>query len=73
MKEEKKVLELRDFGPKQWIEFYTCLNEERPVDKLRLDLSDDAKKAYNEELERLKEERKRIPEVSYEINYHDFE
>lgn len=73
MKDVKNGSAFDGFGVKEWIEYYESLNKEIPVDKLRLDLSDAEKKAYSASLARLKEERKRVPEVAYEINYHDFE
>ena len=63
----------RDFGVKEWMEYYELLNGEKSVDELRYRVSDDVKKAYNVALEKLKTERKQIPGVRYEINYHDFE
>ena len=62
-----------EFGVKEWVEYYESLNKELSVDKVRLDLTDDEKKAYKAALDLLKRERKKVPEVEYEINYHDFE
>lgn len=58
-----------NFGPKDWIEYYESLNAEIPVEKIRLKLNDEEKKCYIEDLGVLKEERKSVPEVSYEIKY----
>lgn len=61
------------FGTKDWIEYYDCLNSETPVDELRLKLGAEEKKAYVEDLEKLKEERKTFPKASYEVKYSWFE
>lgn len=42
-----------EFGAKEWIEYYDCLNSETPVEKLRLELSDDEKKEYQRSLDKL--------------------
>ena len=34
-----------DFGAKEWIEYYDCLNDEVPVEKLRLELDDEGKRS----------------------------
>ena len=61
------------FGPKEWVEFYTCLNKEVPVEELRLELTEEGKKGYQRELARLKKERESVPDVEFEINYKDYE
>ena len=61
------------FGAKEWIEYYDCLNSGTPVDKLRLELTDSEKKAYQEDLDKLKEARKSFPAASYEVKYSWFE
>lgn len=67
------VMKHPDWGAKEWIEYYDCLNSETPVDKLRLELDDDGKKEYVDSLEYLKKLRKKHPEVSYEVKYSWFE
>lgn len=61
------------FGPKDWMEYYVSLNKEIPADKVRLDLTDEQKKAYTEDLNSLLEDRKKCPAVRYEVEYKDFE
>ena len=61
------------FGTKDWIEYYDCLNSGTPVDELRLKLGEEEKKAYTEDLERLKEARKTFPKAAYEVKYSWFE
>ena len=67
------VMKHPDWGAKEWIEYYDCLNSETPVDKLRLELSDDDKKEYVDSLEFLKKERKTFPGFGYEVKYSWFE
>ena len=62
-----------DFGAKEWIEYYDCLNDEVPVDKLRLKLTDDQKERYVEALDYLKEQRKTFPGFGFEISYSWFD
>ena len=59
------------FGPSEWIEYYTSLNEEVPVKDVRLKLTENEKKCYNDSLTRLKTERKNNPNIpiEYEIRY----
>ena len=61
------------FGSKEWIEYYDSLNSEVPVEELRLELADEEKKAYSEDLAKLKEERKTCPWISYEVKYSWFD
>ena len=65
--------EFSNFGAKEWIEYYDCLNSETPVEKLRLELTNDEKKAYQKSLDVLKNERKTFPKASYEVKYSWFE
>ena len=67
------VNEFPGFGAREWIEYYDCLNAEVPVDKLRLELTEEGKKCYLKSLETLRKERKTNPKVSYEIKYSWFE
>ena len=62
-----------DFGAKEWIEYYDCLNDEVPVEELRLELSDEAKADYVESLKFLKEQRKTFPGFGYEVKYSWFD
>ena len=62
-----------DFGAKEWIEYYDCLNSEVPVDRLRLKLNDEQKEEYAKSLAFLKEQRKTFPGFGYEIKYSWFE
>ena len=62
-----------EFGSKEWIEYYDCLNSMTPVEKLRLDLTDSEKKAYVKDLERLKKARKTFPHAGYEVKYSWFD
>ena len=62
-----------DWGAKEWIEYYDCLNSETPVDKLRLALSDADRAEYVESLDYMKELRKTCPAVSYEVQYSWFD
>ncbi len=61
------------FGAKEWIEYYDCLNSETPVEKLRLELTDSEKKAYQEDLDKLREARKSFPGAGYEVKYSWFD
>ena len=61
------------FGPKQWIEYYESLNKELPVDKCQLNMTEEEKRNYVKALAFLKNERKAIPGLKYEIQYKDFE
>ena len=61
------------FGAKEWIEYYDCLNAEVPVDKLRLELTEEQKKKYVAALEWLIEERKTFPIAAYEVKYSWFD
>ena len=61
------------FSAKDWIEYYDCLNAEEPVEKLRLKLTDEGKKAYAEDLAKLKKARETRPEISYDVKYSWFE
>lgn len=70
---EKNSSVFDKFTGKEWISYYTALNEEKSADECGLKLSDDEKVCYNEALEKLKKERERCPEVSYEIKYSWFE
>lgn len=63
----------KGFGPKEWIRYYESLNEEVSVEKCRLEMTENEKKCYTEDLEFLKKERKRVPGVRYEVSYKDFE
>ena len=67
------VMKHPDWGAKEWIEYYDCLNSETPVDKLRLELDDDDKKEYVDSLNFLKEERKTFPGFGYKVKYSWFD
>ena len=62
-----------DWGAKEWIEYYDCLNSEVPVERLRLELDDDDRKEYVKSLEFLKEQRKSFPGFGYEVKYSWFD
>lgn len=62
-----------NFGAKEWIRYYDNLNAEIPVDKVDLKLTEEEKACYVRDLEDLKEERKSVPEVSYEVKYSWFD
>ena len=62
-----------EFGAKEWIEYYDCLNDEVPVDELRLKLPEELKQDYVKSLEYLKEQRKTFPGFGYEVKYSWFE
>lgn len=71
--ESKKVGAFEGFNGKEWIAYYTALNQEKPVEDCGLELTDEEKERYINALKKLKEERKRCPEVDYEIKYSWFE
>ena len=56
---------------REWNVYYECLNAEKPVEECPLDLDDEGKKAYNKELEFLKSERAKHPDVpiGYETTF----
>ena len=70
---EKDKTLFQSFGPKEWMEYYESLNGEVPVDKIRLELSENEKKCYVEDLKELLADRKIIPGIRYEVNYKDVE
>ena len=70
---EKDKSLFKGFGPKEWLMYYESLNEEIPVDKVRLDLSENEKKCYVEDLKELLADRKTVPGVRYEVEYKDIE
>lgn len=71
--ENKKRGAFEGFNGKDWIMYYTALNQEKPVEDCGLELTDEEKERYINALKKLKEERKRCPEVDYEIKYSWFE
>ena len=62
-----------DFGAKEWIEYYDCLNAEVPVSRLRLKLNEEQKSEYVKSLEFLKEQRRTFPGFGYEVKYSWFD
>ena len=62
-----------NFEPKDWIEYYTSLNKEIPVEKCKLEMTDEQKKRYVIALNSLLEDRKTCPAVRYEISYKELE
>ena len=61
------------FVPEQWFKYYEALNAEIPVEKCTLELTESEKECYEKALAFLKQERKNIPGVKYEVNYKDLE
>lgn len=70
---EKNGSAFDTFTGKDWISYYTALNEEKSAEECGLKLSADEKICYNEALAKLKKERESCPAVSYEIKYSWFE
>lgn len=67
--QDKSVFD--SFGFAEWDRYYRALNAEIPVEELQndpwfLDLTEGEKACYLVALHKLKEERERIPGVSYE-------
>ena len=79
----KEVFEQYDdvfegFGKDEWFRYYSALNAETPAEQVveepyYLELSEGEKICYEDELERLKEERKTFPRASYEVSYKDLD
>ena len=65
--------EFPGFWAKEWIEYYDSLNTVVPVEKLRLELTEEQKKKYVAALEWLIEKRKIFPIASYEVKYSWFD
>ncbi len=65
--------DFKEWGSKEWIEYYDSLNAEVPVEIYRFPLTEGEKKSYIEALERLKNERNTFPKISYEVKYSWFE
>ena len=63
----------KDWGAKEWIEYYDSLNAGVPVDKVRLDLTEEEKQSYIKAAEELADARKSFPGASYEVKYSWFE
>ena len=75
---EKDGTVFDSFGFTEWDRYYRALNAETPVEKLSekpwfLDLTDNEKLCYMEELKKLKEERKSFPAAAYEVRLKDFD
>ena len=73
MKDSKKAVAFEKFEGKDWIRYYTALNQEKSAEESGFDCTDEEKALYEQALEKLKKERKRCPEVDYEIKYSWFE
>ena len=76
MNDEKKTSgnsTFANFGPKEWIEYYSSLNKEIPVEKCKLEMTDEQRKRYVIALNSLLEDRKTCPAVRYEISYKELE
>ena len=76
MREDNPDFESFDFD--KWDRYYKALNREIPVEEVKeapffLDLSDNEKRCYEEELRKLRDERKSFPQARYELEYKDFD
>ncbi len=67
---------IKDFTAKDWFQYYSALNNEKPVEKCGFDLTEEQKAVYNRELEFLKRERKNwkhpVP-LNYEVSYSELD
>ena len=75
---EKDKSLFRKFDNDAWFRYYSALNKETPVEKVKgspfyLELSDGEKACYVEALKSLKEDRKICPEVRYEVRLRDLD
>ena len=66
------------FGAEEWFRYYSALNAEVPVDKVKdkpyfLKLSDGENECYKNSLEKLINERKSFPQAAYEVRYKDLD
>lgn len=74
---EKDKNVFRSFDFNMWDRYYKALNKETPVEKIvespyYLELSENEKICYVDDLKKLKEERKSFPQAAYEVRLKDF-
>ena len=66
------------FNFEKWNRYYRALNAEVPVEKVKdkpyyLDMTENEKLCYVDDLESLKKERKSFPQAAYEVRLKDFD
>ena len=73
---DKSLFDSFDFD--KWNRYYKALNREIPVEQVKdkpffLELTENEKICYLDDLEKLKEERKSFPQAGYELSLKDFD
>lgn len=75
---EKDKSVFDSFNFEKWNRYYRALNAEVPVEKVKdkpyyLDMTENEKLCYVDDLESLKKERKSFPQAAYEVRLKDFD
>ncbi len=73
---DKTVFDSFDF--EKWNRYYRAANKEVPVEKLKdgpyyLELTENEKICYQDDVDKLKKERESFPQASYEVRLKDFD